>query len=377
MNFDAVVVAALMYGVPGSLFAAGVLLPYLKREDLRSWRPIALVVVSAVSFYGAIYAAGEWSSGRWGPNLEDFLVASIVGTGIVLLPSPYILRLRYSLKYAALGILAAIIGGVLFGTSFDDFPYNADFQFGLWHVAMCVALHYSYPTAAQGRWLANVKRSTVFVVAGVFSLIAVAPFVDDGIGALIKGRYERNDPEYLADDQISAYGIRDERATAENWPKVCDYGCLALAQGGLYAFQEYAVDDSRGAYQLFYVADRPDENCHAYGNDWGSEAGVSYRGDPNLSDDQCLTYRIVDKPIAEYAIRDRKETIRAGFGLYDLSKTSRQIVRLSDDTTVAAISYYVYQSRLNGHSVGNVEPWIDYLNKVLPFANGEWQPPPD
>jgi hypothetical protein len=369
-EFDVVVI----YGLLGSLFAAGVLLPYLKREDLRSWRPLALVLVSAVSIYGALYTAGEWNSGKWGPDLEDFVVASIVGAGVVLLPSPYILGLRYSLKYLALGILAAVVGGVLFHV-LGGIAYSFYLTFGLWHVAICVALHYSNPTAAQGRWLANTKRSMVFMVTGVFALIAVAPVVDDGIGALIRSHYADNNTAFLPDEQISAYGIRDERKIANSsW--VCKYGCLGLIQDGTYAFQEYAVDDARGAYQLFYVADRPDDNCHAYGRDWTLPAGVSIQRSVKISDDRCLSYRFVDKALAEYAIRDRYETIHAGFGLYPLSKTSRQIVRLNDDTTVAAISYYVYHSRITEHSIGKVEPWKEYLQKVLPLAGEDWQPPP-
>ena len=161
-DIDVSIDSALVYGLCGSLFAAGVLLPYLKREDLHSWRPIGLVIVSAGSFYCAIYAATEWSSGKWGPNPQDFVIASLVGAGIVLLASPPILALRYSLKDIALGVLAALIGAVSFRLFLDEFEYGVYLSFGIWHMLMCVALHLSNPSTAEDRWLASVKRSKFF-----------------------------------------------------------------------------------------------------------------------------------------------------------------------------------------------------------------------
>ena len=162
-EIDVSIDSALVYGLCGSLFAAGVLLPYLKREDLHSWRPVGLVIVSAASFYCAVYASSEWGSGKWGPtNLQDFVIASLIGAGIVLLASPPILALRYSLKYIALGVLAALIGGVSFRLILDEFEYGLYLSFGIWHMLMCIALHLSNPSIAEGRWLASVKRSKFF-----------------------------------------------------------------------------------------------------------------------------------------------------------------------------------------------------------------------
>ncbi len=161
-DIDVSIDFALVYGLCGSLFAAGVLLPYLKREDLHSWRPVGLVIVSAASFYCAVYASSEWGSGKWGPNLQDFVIASLIGAGIVLLASPPILALRYSLKYIALGVLAALIGGVSFRLILDEFEYGLYLSFGIWHMLMCVALHFSNPSTAEDRWLASVKRSKFF-----------------------------------------------------------------------------------------------------------------------------------------------------------------------------------------------------------------------
>ena len=257
---DSSISVVLVYGLYGSLFAASVLFPYLKREDLRSWRPVGLVIVSAASFYCAEYAANEWASGKWGPNLQDFVIASIIGAGIVLLASPPILALRYSLKYIALGVVAALIGGVLFGVSFDEFEYSLYLSFGSWHMLMCVALHLSNPSAAEDRWLASVKRSRVFVVVCLLALVAFAPLVDDGIGALIQDRYARNDGGLAAHDRISAFGIRDERMKSSFVVfNPCNYGCLAFIQDEVYAFQEYVIDDARDTYQLFFIGDYPQE----------------------------------------------------------------------------------------------------------------------
>ncbi len=378
-NFDAatdsLISVVLVYGLCGSLFAAGVLFPYLKREDLRSWRPVGLVIVSAASFYCAVYAATEWASGKWGPNLQDYVIASLIGAGIVLLASPPILALRYSVKYIALGVVAALIGGVLFGVSFDEFEYSLYLSFGSWHMVMCVALHLSNPSAAEDRWLASVKRSKLFIVVAFLALVAFAPLVDDGIGALIQDRYARNDGGLVVHDRVSAYGIRDER-TKSSFPYSCDYGCLALIQDEVYAFQEYEVDDARGGYQLFIIGDRPDPNCHTLSKDWKSPLKPTFQGKIKLGEDRCLTYRIVDKPLAKYAIRESKETVNAGFGLYSLHKTTRQVVRLSDNTTVVEASYYVYYSRFDyGATIGAVESWAEFLQQALPLASGEWQPP--
>jgi len=247
VDIDGSIGAALAHGLLGSLFAAGVLLPYLRREHLHSWRPLGLMVISAVSFYCAVYASSEWSSDMWGPHLEDFVVASIVGAGIVLLPSPYILTLRYSLKFLVLGVLAAVIGGVLFSLNFGEFAYGVYLNFASWHMVMCVALHFSNPSATEDRWLANVKRSKFRVVIGFFTLLAIAPLVDDGIGTQIQDRYARNGEELAANDGISAYGIRDERTKSIESP-ACNYGCISLIQDEIFAFQEYVIDDARGAY---------------------------------------------------------------------------------------------------------------------------------
>ena len=107
---DSVMGAVALYGFSGSLFAAGVLLPYLKHQDLISWRSAALVLISGVSFYCAVFAANKWS-GMWGPNTLDFVIASLSGAAIVLLASPFILNLRFSVKYAVVGTLSALVGG--------------------------------------------------------------------------------------------------------------------------------------------------------------------------------------------------------------------------------------------------------------------------
>ena len=375
VDIDSSIYAVLAHGLLGSLFTAGVLLPYLRREDIRSWRPVGLVVISAASFYCAVYAATEWSSGHWGPNLEDFVIASIVGAGVVLLPSPYILTLRYSLKYLVLGVLAAVIGGVLFSLNFGDFIYGIYLNFASWHMVMCVALHFSNPSAAEDRWLANVKRSKLRVVVGFFALLAIAPVVDDGIGTLIRDRYARNSEGFAARDQISAYGVRDERTKSKS-PPACNYGCIALIQDEIFAFQEYVIEDSRGAYQLFFVGNRPEGNCYSYFKDWNSPVEVWFMRGLKFGDDRCLTYRIADEPITKYAIRERIRNIDAGFGLYPLLKTTKQVVRLSDNTTVAEASYYVFYSRFTGRVFGTVESWTEFLRRTLTPASGEWQPPP-
>ena len=244
------------YGSCGALFAAGVLLPYVKSGHLRSWRTVAVFVVSGISFYAAVTAAIEWGSGRFGPNLEDYLVASLVGTAIVLLPAPYLLSLRYSLRFAVLGVIAALLGGWLFEVFEEWFAYSMFLSFALWHVVMCGALHWANPSAADDRWLANVGRRKLYGVASLFSLFIIVPLVDDAIGASLQYRYTANEGGIQVHEPVTAHGFRDRREEPVLFDTGCSFGCITLVNDRTYDFQEYVDDHPDHRFLLFFIARR-------------------------------------------------------------------------------------------------------------------------
>ncbi len=374
VHVDSVMGAVALYGFSGSLFMAGVLLPYLKHQDLISWRSTALVLISGASFYCAVFAANKWS-GMWGPSTLDYVIASLSGAAIVLLASPFVLNLRFSVKYAVVGILSALVGGIAFDVFDDLFGYSLFLSFGSWHMLMCISLHSGNPSAAEAGWLASVGKAKLKIFVAFLSLFVIVPLVDDGIGALVQYRYTAHEGGIRVHDQIEARGFRDERQKPMfDWSD-CGFGCISRVADETYAFQEYDVDDANGRYQLFFIIDRPDPNCYTSFEDWNPPFKPNFDEFPRRYEDRCLTYRLKDEPTAEYVIRDRAETVHAGFGLYSLRKTNRQIVRLSDDEVVTEATYFVYHSRFYGDSFGDVAPWDEFLKQALPPGSGKWQPP--
>lgn len=134
--------------LPGLLFAAGVLFPYLRRDKFLWRRCLGLVVISVASFWSAAFVGASLypSYNPWGtPPPEDtipaYLAGSLLGATIVLAGARLIIPLKHTLKLVLAGLLAAIIGGVGFtlaerpGELFDYLPYM------LWHSLMALAIH--------------------------------------------------------------------------------------------------------------------------------------------------------------------------------------------------------------------------------------------
>jgi len=363
------------YLFAGSVFAAGVLLPYLKREDLMNWRSVALVLISSVSFYCAITAAIEWSPGNRGPNGQDYVIASLIGAAIVLLASPFVLALRYSAKYAFAGLLSAITGGIAF-SAFTDMDFGGMFfSFGCWHMLMCISLHIANPVAAEDGWLATVGKTKIGVVVATLSLLVIVPLVDDGIGALLQRRYTAHEGGIRVHEQIEAQGFRDERRKPMFGGRGCGFGCIGPVVSETYAFQEYVIAHAEGRYQLFFIGDRPDPHCYRFGEDWTSPLSPTFTSIPKHDESRCLTYRVNDEPTAEYLVRDFTKIVHTGLGLYSLTKKTQQVIRLSDDNVVAEAVYFTYHSRFFGASTGVVGPWQEFLKQAIPPASGNWQQP--
>ena len=362
------------YGLTGLLFAAGVLSPYLSRKDLFSWRSIALVLISGVSFYFAVLTAIELPS-KWGPEKEDFIIVSLVGAAIVLLPAPFLLRIKFSLTYVVLGVVAAIAGGFVFGWLEDLFRYGWLLRFGAWHLLMGMALHFANPSAADERCFARVKGWRLKLIVGVPSLLIVLPLADDSIGAWLQYRHTSHDGEFRLHHSVSAHGFRDMRKKPMFKGANCDFGCITMVRTGVYAFQEYVVDDPAGRFEAIFVGHSDDPNCLNYSGKAALRSDVYWQGDFAFNDSRCLTHRLVDQPVAEFGIRESVETVRAGFGMYRLSATHRQVVRLNDDAIVADATYFIFRSRFFNEIFGRVGTWGEILEEGLPPATGEWQPP--
>jgi hypothetical protein len=376
LNADTLIGHVAMYTLCGGLFVAGVLLPYLKRRDLFSWRSAGLVLASSVSFYCAVEVSMEWSSGRWGPNLRDFVVSSLVGAAIVFLTAPYLLRFRFSIRYAIAGVFAAIVGGVVFGTISDVVPYNLVIAFVIWHMLMCVALHITSQLRGDDSWLAGVAKPKFNAVLILLSLLTLAPIVDDGIGALIQHRYAERDAGLTAYESINAHGFLEQRKKPRYFISGgCHVGCLSRVRDGTYAFQEYLVVDDSGQYLLFFMADRTDVNCHSREKDWDIPFDPTWSYSTLVGENRCLTYRLSKEPTARFAIRESDTTVDALWGLYPLRRTVRQVVRTSDSSVATDVVYYKFDSRVHGGEFDTVESWDAFFERALPPSGGEWQPP--
>ena len=376
INADTLIGHVAMYTLGGGLFVAGVLFPYLKRRDLFSWRSAGLVLASSVSFYCALYVSMEWSSGKMGPNLQDYVVSSLIGAAIVFLAVPFLTEFRFSIRYAIAGVVAAIVGGVAFGTITEVIPYGGYFAFMIWHMLMCVALHVTNQIFGDGCWLAGVAKPKFNAVLILLSLLTLAPIFDDGIGALVQSRYAERDAGLTVYESISAYGFLEQRKKPRYFSSgSCHVGCLSRVKDGTYAFHEYLVADDRGRYLVFFMADRTDVNCHSREKAWDIPLDPTWIYSSQADEKRCLTYRLSNEPTARFAIRESHTTVDALWGLYPLRRTVRQVVRTSDNAVVTDVVYYKFYSRVHGGEFGTVESWDAFFERALPPAGGEWQQP--
>lgn len=138
------------YGVPGALFAAGVLWPHLRAGTLVAVRAVALVAVSGVSYWAAIGAALDLApklglNDASEPNLAAFVLASLVGGAIVVVPAKWLVPLPTPAAYWVLSTVAALVGGAVMymGLASDVSSDPLNFAaFAVWHALLCVALHF-------------------------------------------------------------------------------------------------------------------------------------------------------------------------------------------------------------------------------------------
>ena len=145
------------YGLPGAVFAAGVLWPHLRAGNFVVARALALVVVSGISYWAAI-GTGLEVAPKLGlndasePNLAAFVLASLAGGAVVVVPAKWLIPLRTPTPYWVLSTMAALIGGVVMYVGLvsdlrsDPLGFAA---YAIWHALLCVALHFGARAGAR------------------------------------------------------------------------------------------------------------------------------------------------------------------------------------------------------------------------------------
>jgi transcriptional regulator with XRE-family HTH domain len=152
------------WSLPGFLFAAAVLWPYLGVGRGMIRRAAVLAGGSALSYWCAVFIALD-SPERlglpavWGdPPLTAFLLASAVGVGVVLVLARLVVPLRITRAYWLLGATAALLGGAALslGLTVVDSMWAVSAAFAIWHVLLCLAIHWGSTPHSLGRFAAAV-----------------------------------------------------------------------------------------------------------------------------------------------------------------------------------------------------------------------------
>jgi len=144
------------FALPGALFAAGVLWPYLVRARHVAIKGTALLLASTLSYYGAYYIVANW--GGWIMTLpwNAVISASAIGCAVVMASASLIVPLRVSAAYVLLGLLAALVGGTIWQQCIerDGYLWVAT-GYAAWHCAVCAAIHLGSPSTAAGERLSR------------------------------------------------------------------------------------------------------------------------------------------------------------------------------------------------------------------------------
>ena len=354
----------LYFGACGALFAGGVLLPLVSAGRLLNWRTAGLVLTSSLSFWLALRVASDWASGLFGPDLESYLLGSLAGAAVVLIPAPFLLGLRYSPRFLIASVVAAVLGGLLFFAFSESFYYGLFLSFASWHAAMCGALHVAYGPESVDGWAAGQSRSVRRAIVGVTAAIVALPVAEEAIGTLIVDGHVNREGGMTVNEAFDARGFRDQRW--KPWyDSDCSFGCADPIIDGRFEFQEIEVQHAQGRYQRLFVADRPDPNCLNDVADWKPPLVPRYDTLSPIGSGRCLSYRLSDEPRAPIALRDKRNRVDVLFGLFPLQKYTRQIVRLSDDAVLVEAVYFEFDSRLFGTSMGDVATWPEFLSETL------------
>lgn len=141
----------LFIAASGSVFAAGVLLPYLKRDRFIGRRVAAAVVISSGSFWAA-YSTVDYLLGMrrsiWSvPTTGDYVAASLVGAAIVLITTKFIAPLRTNWRYWVLGVFTSLVSGMLF--SLSKGAWLGSISYAQWHLMLAITLHFGTRTSTR------------------------------------------------------------------------------------------------------------------------------------------------------------------------------------------------------------------------------------
>ncbi len=133
------------FGVPGALFGAAILCPYLAPGRRLIARALALIGASAFSYFCAMMVflnADTWFTVAH--DLAGFVLASFVGVTIVLVAARLLIPLRVTAAIWLLGLAASLVGGFAMYAGFEwlgDTTSSNVLAFSVWHVAACLAIH--------------------------------------------------------------------------------------------------------------------------------------------------------------------------------------------------------------------------------------------
>lgn len=132
------------YGVSGALFAISILWPYLHGDVRFLPKAFALVGASVLSFWLALHTPDHvpgipefGSSGAM-----QFIVASIIGAGVVFAAAKYVVPFNWSIRYLSIGLIAAIVGGWAFDALMNTPVLDIAASFIAWHCIVCAGLHF-------------------------------------------------------------------------------------------------------------------------------------------------------------------------------------------------------------------------------------------
>ena len=153
----------LSFALPGALFAAGVLWPYLFRTRHRIFKAVALLLASTLSYSSAYYTVVNWGGWLFSLPWSAVVSASAIGCAVVMVSASLVVPLRVSVPYVVSGLLAALVGGTIWHHCIerDGFLWVAT-GYAVWHCAVCAAIHFGSPSTTAGervsRCLANAPR---------------------------------------------------------------------------------------------------------------------------------------------------------------------------------------------------------------------------
>ena len=354
------------YLVCGGLFAAGVLLPWLQREDATVLRVGGLIACSSASFYLAILTAMEFLDPKMGPELEQYLAASYVGLAVVVVFATPLLRQRFTLRLVLSAMLLAPIGGLVFFTLGDGFPYNFMLCFAIWHVMAFTVLQLGYSNPVT----VSLPQLSKRVWTVVLSLPFIVMCVDDLAGYLLVTQLQGRDGGVEVYDQADVHGFRDLRHRPIIRTSVCEQGCLDPLADGRFAFQEYRAKD--GSYEVFFVTENTDPNCRRLGEQWTAKSDPYFAKRLSAGQGRCVTYRSFDEPYSDYLVTGDFESIDDLFGLYGVQRREWRVVRADDEFVVARGVYYRFESRFFHGYMGNTELWSSFFDKAVPRPDTAW-----